>query len=129
MALTHFRVRSLILYPYNGPMPLAPTRGKKLMHFFASRTGKLRWAAGAEAEGMFALTLGFDLAVLLFESLDVLAHGIQKLLEVHRGHDNARMNARAWHAGRHAREIENELGGGVRDDRKIGINSLRFFFT
>jgi hypothetical protein len=99
------------------------------MHFFATRAGKLGRAAGAESEGVFALAFGFDLAVLLLEPLDVFAHGIQKLLEVHRSHDNTRMNTRTRYAGRYAGEIENELGGGVGDDREIGINSLCFFFA
>ena len=99
------------------------------MHLFASSARKLGRAAGAESEGVFALAFGFDLAVLLLEPLDVFAHGIQKLLEVHRSHNDARMNPGARNSGRDTREVENELGGGVRNDREIGINSLGFFFT
>ena len=99
------------------------------MHLFAAGAGNLGRAVGAEAEGVFALAFGLDLAVLLLEAVDVLAHGIQELLEVHRSHDNAGMNARAWYARGYAREIEYELGGGVGDDREIGINSFRFFFA
>ena len=98
------------------------------MHLFAARARKLGRAVGAESEGMLALAFGLDLAILLLEPLDVFAHRIQELLEVHGSHDDAGMNARAGHAGRDTCEIENELGGGVRDDREIGINSLGFLF-
>ena len=87
------------------------------------------WAAGAEAERMLALAVGFDLAILRFEAFDVFAHGVEQQLEMLRSHNNARMNARSWDAGRDAGEVNDKLGRRMGDDCEIGINSFRFFFA
>jgi len=79
------------------------------MHFLAaSRNGC--WRAGAKSEGMLALAVGFDFAILRFEAVDVFPHGVEQELEMLRRHDDAGMDARPWHAGCDAREVDNKLG-------------------
>lgn len=45
------------------------------MHFFSATDWS--WRAGAKAEGVFALPVGFNFAILRLETVDVFAHGVE----------------------------------------------------
>jgi hypothetical protein len=98
------------------------------MHFFSAACDG-GWGAGAEAERVLALAIGFDFAILCFEAIDIFAHGIQQQLKMLRRHDDTCMDACARYAGRDTSEVYDKLSGGMGDDREVGINSFRFFFA
>jgi len=97
------------------------------MYLFASTDG--RWGAGVEAKRVLTLAVGLDLAILRLEAVDILPHRVEQELEMLRRHDNAGMDARSWHSGSYASKVNDKLGGGVGDDREVGINSLCLFFA
>src|SRR5579862_9418621 len=90
----------------------------------------LAGALGLEAKARLrTLAVKLDLTKRFFELIDILSQRVQKEFRVLRSGDNARMDFCFRNARKHARKIDNELGGRVRDDREVRVYSLGFFIA
>lgn len=67
----------------------------------------------------------FDFPMLRFIFFDVVLQRQHQRFGMLRGHDDPGINLGAGDAGQQPAEIDDELSGGMVDDRQVGINAFR----
>ena len=86
-------------------------------------------AADGEVSGLLEQSFNVDFAVLCFVASNIIVESVKEQFRVLWCHNDTRVNTCFRHTWQKARKIYNELCWRVRNNRKVRINSLSFFFA
>ncbi len=75
------------------------------------------------------LAVDDDLAVLLFELVDIIGQGMEKELGMLRRHNDACMHSRLGYTRQNACVVDDEFSRRMRNDGKVGIDSFGFLLA